>query len=795
MKVKSLLSLILVAALAALGCNKVTLKPVIKAIALDIPRASGEYALPYSIENPSDGASLTATCEADWIYDIKVEEGKVVFNAELNADKSRSADMKLSYPGAADLVVKINQASVFEGVFNIKVKDITPYGATVVYTPVEYDGGYIFFVMAKSAVQDYLLDEEGLEELYRGDLEYVQEIADYNNVTLEECLKRAPQFYTADGSETVMKYSDLDVNTDYVAYCYGLSLDGKKLTETVVAEFRTEIVETSDIKFEASVTDITKNSASITVTPSNEDYYFWTYISEMDYAKYSLDEIMSNMLANIKTNVESWGVAITDYIHSGPSHETPTDLWAGTKYYIVAWGMDYGGSATTKPVEVTSFTTESEAVTDDCQFKLTITQVKPMDIRMKIEPTKADTRYYAAFIEESKCVGYNDRQMAQRIVNMENKRFEDGGYYDPEDNNWTAQTHVGTNEFWGNADLYWTFLPEHTYQMYVFGVDANGNITTEVARIDQKTEPAVKSDMTVKAELVKSTWNYGTFQFTPSNNTEYYLPFLLETQYADLYKKADGTYDEAMLMEDIEHYYENEILYKIQKGPSEQMFYWTSDTDYTMLVFGYAGMNTTPFFETEHHSPAIPFGKSDAEVEATYEFIDGTALCNKFPERWDHAEYDGSCIMVMRFTPNEHCLHWYGGVWAPISTYEMGIDHLMALIRNDSAPANAIDVYQQTCRPWYNYPWSFSYVAEGTGGNFGQWHYIEFTPTVDQCVEPYDFWSNPYDGTTKVFSMSKTSREAPADITEKVLRPADGKLLKAFALGHKTESRQTRDLE
>ena len=244
MKVKSLLSLILVAALAALGCNKVTLKPVIKAIALDIPRASGEYALPYSIENPSDGASLTATCEADWIYDIKVEEGKVVFNAELNADKSRSADMKLSYPGAADLVVKINQASVFEGVFNIKVKDITPYGATVVYTPVEYDGGYIFFVMSKSAVQDYLLDEEGLEELYRGDLEYVQEIADYNNVTLEECLKRAPQFYTADGSETVMKYSDLDVNTDYVAYCYGLSLDGKKLTETVVAEFRTEIVET-----------------------------------------------------------------------------------------------------------------------------------------------------------------------------------------------------------------------------------------------------------------------------------------------------------------------------------------------------------------------------------------------------------------------------------------------------------------------------------------------------------------------------------------------------------------------
>ena len=54
MKIKTLLSLILVAALAALGCNKVTLKPAIKAVALDIPRTSGEYSLPYSIENDYD---------------------------------------------------------------------------------------------------------------------------------------------------------------------------------------------------------------------------------------------------------------------------------------------------------------------------------------------------------------------------------------------------------------------------------------------------------------------------------------------------------------------------------------------------------------------------------------------------------------------------------------------------------------------------------------------------------------------------------------------------------------------
>lgn len=118
----------------------------------------------------------------------------------------------------------------------------------------------------------------------------------------------------------------------------------QRLTDFTMAEFSTAIVETSDLKFTADVTDITKNSATITVTPSNnDDYYFWTYISEMQYSQYTLEEIMSNTINNIKSNVESWGVSITSYIHTGPSFDAPKDLYSGTKYYIVAWGMDYAG--------------------------------------------------------------------------------------------------------------------------------------------------------------------------------------------------------------------------------------------------------------------------------------------------------------------------------------------------------------------------------------------------------------------------------------------------------------------
>lgn len=780
MKFKFLLSGLLAAAAVLAGCSEESSTPSIKAVALDISKDAGEYDLPYSIQNGSGSGQLTATTEADWIYDIRVESDKVVFSAEQNTGAVRTASMLLSYPGAEDVSVKINQGSVFEGPFKLEVYDITPYGCKVKYTPVEFSGNYIFFVMEKSMVAKYLLDKDGLEQLYLNDLDYVQGVADYNNMTLEECLKRAPQFYTMNGEETDMAYTDLDYDTDYIAYCYGLSLDGKKLTDMTMVEFSTSIVETSDITFEAEITDITLNGAKIVVTPSNDnDYYFWTYVSEMDYSKYSLEEIMSNMISNIKSNVETWGVPITSYIHTGPSSDAPTNLWAGTKYYIVAWGMDYAGTPTTKPREVASFTTESEPVTDDCTFKLTVLQTKPEDVQVKVEPSKDDTRYYLAFIEESKCTGYNDNQMAQRIINMEATRISEG-YYGEGKNNWESLTYTGAHEFWGNVDLYWNFLPEHSYRVFAFGVDNAGKLTTAVSRLDVTTDPAVKSDMTITTKLVKSSWNYATFEFTPSNNDEYYLPFILTTEDAQLYKNADGSYNANMLMMDVEHYYEDEIIYKRKKGKSTLEQYWRSDTEYTMLVFGYSGTNTTDFFETKVKSPAIPFGKSDADVSVEYWLMDGRALAEKYPDKWDLDDVDGDCIMLTRYTPNEAAKngHWYGGVWSPVSNYEWGVDQLMALIMNDSAPANCIDMYQQTCRPWYGHNWSFSYVAEGADGNFGKWHYEEFMPTKDKTVEPFDFWSNPYDGgtgsTMAVYAIPDNSLAAPKDITKSVFKASAG---------------------
>ena len=767
--IKKLLLFILPLALAFVSCEKEANEtPVIRAVALDIPKEAGTYTLNYTISGASSSAVAEASVDVDWIYDIAVEPGTVSFSADLNVGYERTANMTLSFKGAADVVVKINQASVFNGVFKIEVSDVTPYSAHVTYTPTGYEGGYIFFVMNKSAVMNYFLSEEGLEELYRGDVEYVKEIAEANGLTLEEALQRLPQIYTAKGGVTEMDYTDLSINTEYIAYCYGLSLDGKRLTDFSMTEFSTAIQETSNIKFQAEFSNITTSTAHIKITPSNEtEYYYWTYVSEMDYNTLTLEEILAHTLANIKDYVDQ-GYPITYFLNKGVSESTAEELWAETNYYIVAWGMDAAGNPTTKPQDVGSFKTEANAIVDDCTFAIDILEVKPEEIKIRVTPSNTETMYYAAFIDEEKCVGYSDYQMAQRVVNMENRRFYYNQY--PEGTTWADITNTGVKEIYGNKDLSWNFLPDHLYRIYVFGVDMQGNITTAINRVDQKTAEAIESNLTVDVKLVKSTWNYATFEFTPSNDEEYYLPFLMFTDDKQYYLNADGSLDQESLMYDIEEYYEDEIIYMRMKGKKTMEFYWKSDTDYSLFVCGYAGTNSTDFFEFTFHSPAIPFGKSTADVAVEYHLFDGNTLAAKFPERWDAETYKDACVMLIQCTPNADAEHWYAGVWLPVENYDYGIDHLMALIRQE-LPANAVDMYQTYCCPWYNNPWSLSYVAEGADGNFGPWHYVEFKPTVADTEEPYDFWTNPHDPeNAQVFVMDRNAMSAPKDITFDVFK-------------------------
>ena len=84
-------------------------------VTLESDATSGEIA--YTIANPVEGKSLTATTDAEWISNLTVGAGKVTFSTTANAGAERTADVTLKYEGATDKVVKVTQKkamSVYE---------------------------------------------------------------------------------------------------------------------------------------------------------------------------------------------------------------------------------------------------------------------------------------------------------------------------------------------------------------------------------------------------------------------------------------------------------------------------------------------------------------------------------------------------------------------------------------------------------------------------------------------------------------------------------------------------------
>ncbi|MCQ2144624.1 MAG: hypothetical protein MJY72_02660 [Bacteroidales bacterium] len=743
--------------------------------------AAGNYSVPFTVKNSVEGTKLQASTDADWISEVKVVDSDVTFSATANLSAPRAADLKVSY-GEISKNVTVTQSSFKFESFNISVSNIKPTGASVKIQPRSYRDNYFFEVLSKSAVDKYLAldtnkpgDKAYAEALYQSDLEYLNDMAKSHNEDLYEYLNSIPNMYkvTVKGDATEVTYSTLKRDTEYYVIVYGMDFDGTRTTEVALFLFSTHIPSDNSMTFTATVTDVKANSAHITIVPSDpKATYYWTYVSETDYNKYTTSQIVELLIAAMKEQAV-FGYSIKDFLSTGTSNETATDLSMGTTYHIFAWGMDETGAVTTDIQVLESFTTTANEVTDDCTFVITPLEIEDMDVKVRIEPSNKSTMYYTAFIDEKRCKGYNDYQMVQRIINMENNRIDDGFYAGVSD--WSNLPGVasGTSEVWGRRDYQWSFDPEHTYRIYVFGVDVQGNCTTTIERLDVTTIAAKPSTITFEATLGAHTWHNTSIDITPSNNDDYYLAYLVPTATLDTYRYNDGSLMEKEIMDQIRDVYEDEISQYVFQGPRKFSSTWLSDRGYSLLLFGYAGANTTPMYEFKFKSPAIPFDKADCDINYTYELFRGDDLIALNPGMWAGSE--GDCVMRVRITTTGNPENYYFGLWGPKENYATsgGMDHLVTLLQMDVPGDNIKNKSFGFLKPWWYgmngsptkfktdegeeldyFPWSLTAYAEDTSGNYGPLHYTLLIPvpepkdqvTGKYCVgytEAYDFWTSP----------------------------------------------------
>ena len=132
-------------------------------VTLESDATSGEIA--YTIANPVEGKSLTATTDAEWISNLTVGAGKVTFSTTANAGAERTAEVTLKYEGATDKVVKVTQKKpmpVYESLAAlVNAGTPTKEGETVkvtltdeVITDIDISGQYRNGIYLKSGDQE-----------------------------------------------------------------------------------------------------------------------------------------------------------------------------------------------------------------------------------------------------------------------------------------------------------------------------------------------------------------------------------------------------------------------------------------------------------------------------------------------------------------------------------------------------------------------------------------------------------------------------------------------------------------
>lgn len=84
---------------------------------VNVGAAGGNGEIAYSVENAVDGMSVSAATSVDWITDFNYSiAGKVTFKVSANTGAERSADVTLTYPGAAESKkVTVKQAAAQGG--------------------------------------------------------------------------------------------------------------------------------------------------------------------------------------------------------------------------------------------------------------------------------------------------------------------------------------------------------------------------------------------------------------------------------------------------------------------------------------------------------------------------------------------------------------------------------------------------------------------------------------------------------------------------------------------------------
>ena len=602
---------------------------------LSLSKNAGTGRLAYEIQGADKSSIVEATTNVDWIKNFNyAEPGYVQFDytALDEGVESRSGQITLSYTGAADVVVTVNQGGTMTFELTIDPKSITANGCAMQIVPSNESETYLCAFMTKEYVDSFESDEAFIQ----ADLEAVKEQAESRGMKLSEWLN----ILLMKGSKT-NTVDDLSLaNTAYYGYVYGCTSEGVPTTDLFKAEFTTQNVEMTDLTFTVTSKQVNADpypdnnpyNVEVTITPSNPDAK-WMF-STMNSYVYKVDEWTSKEYLQ---ELQSSARKQRPTLYQGEQKfmlntSLKNRVWGGNDYYFWCFGMDDNYNINSENAEeYFTVTTGEIPVTDNCTFTVEKLNVTAQDCEIKITPSNLETKYFIGMYPGGSAEKYGKSVCVERLLQRLDMYDSGSGLGDGTPPNWQTNEWVQKGEMTTKmgADQEWRIEPESTYEIFIFGFDKYGHRTTDVSVTEFTTpEYVAPTDFKLEFEFSEIEMRSFTCKVTPSHDDVWYHVGIINAEVFDSYNGNWLKFLDDLIHGDgggdLSQYVGEEIL-------STDC---TPGTQYVAYGFAYAsGTYQSDLSTGRVESKPLP-RNDNATVSGTWQVYNGDELAARYPSAW-----------------------------------------------------------------------------------------------------------------------------------------------------------------
>lgn len=289
-----------------------------------------------------------------------------------------------------------------------------------------------------------------------------------------------------------------------------------------------------ELTFDISVSDVTRTSAFINVTPSDlEAEYLSVVYNAFSVEQCATDaELIAKIYAELSTFAESQNKSFSEYMSEvvkrgkQENHEVK-GLVQATNYYLLVFGVDSANEyAASTAVKMAKFKTEEQvqsACTFDIKASVHLTSVAlsvtPSDNKQMWHLINMPVDEYNSYTATDGDYGWSNEELFQNTLNTEIETLEGDGL--SSDEIATKLFHKGMRTL--NAS---NLQPKIQYVTFVAGVsyeDGEAFMTTAPKELRYRTGEAATSALTFDVEVSNIEHYSADIRITPSDlDAEYY---------------------------------------------------------------------------------------------------------------------------------------------------------------------------------------------------------------------------------------------------------------------------------